>query len=81
LPLPILDVDYEALVADPTAQLQRVARFLDVDADAVTKPAAADAPITTASVWQARQPVYANAVGRWRRYAAYVPELEQLFSE
>jgi tetratricopeptide (TPR) repeat protein len=81
LPLPILDVDYEALVADPTAQLQRVARFLDVDADAVKKPAAADAPITTASVWQARQPVYANAVGRWRRYAAYVPELEQLFSE
>jgi hypothetical protein len=33
--------------------------------------------ISTASAWQARQPVHARSIGRWRDYAAYVPELLQ----
>jgi len=32
----------------------------------------------TASVWQARQPVYARSVGRWKSYAPYLPELATL---
>lgn len=32
-------------------------------------------PISTASVWQARQPVNAHSVGRWKHYAAHLPEL------
>ena len=42
---------------------------------------AAPQVISTASVWQARQPVYTHAVGRWRRYAEFVPELTTLFEE
>lgn len=33
------------------------------------------APVQSASVWQARQPVYKTSVGRWRRYAPHVSEL------
>lgn len=33
--------------------------------------------ISTASLWQARQPVYTRSIGRWRNYAAYVAELMQ----
>jgi tetratricopeptide (TPR) repeat protein len=83
LPLAIHEVAYEELVADPAAQFDRLARFLDLPAT----PAAANddvAPtqvISTASVWQARQPVYTHAVGRWKRYAEFVPELMSLFGD
>jgi hypothetical protein len=33
--------------------------------------------ISTASLWQARQPVYSGSVRRWRAYAPFVPELLQ----
>jgi tetratricopeptide (TPR) repeat protein len=83
LPSAILDVDYEVLVSEPVAQLARIARFVGVpEAAAAGLPAAtADEVITTASVWQARQPVHTQAVGRWRHYAEFVPELAQLFPE
>jgi tetratricopeptide (TPR) repeat protein len=79
-PAAILDVDYEALVADPMAQLARIAGFVGLPDAAPTAAPSGDV-ITTASVWQARQPVYTQAVGRWRRYAAFVPELTNLFDE
>jgi len=34
--------------------------------------------ISTASVWQARQPVYTRSVERWGHYATLFPELLQL---
>jgi tetratricopeptide (TPR) repeat protein len=83
LPLAILDVAYEDLVADPAAQFERLAEFLDLpDAPLAANDDIAEAQvISTASVWQARQPVYTHAVGRWRRYAEFVPELTTLFGE
>jgi len=76
----ILEVEYETLATDPTAQLARIAAYIGL-----RDTAAADAPhadiITTASVWQARQPVYASAIGRWRRYAEFVPELTDMFED
>jgi tetratricopeptide (TPR) repeat protein len=79
LPADILDVEYEQLVGDPAAQLARIAQFAGLpQVEAVESPGAANDVITTASVWQARQPVYTQAVGRWRRYAAFVPELLEL---
>jgi hypothetical protein len=82
-PAAILDVDYEALVADPSAQLERIGEFVGLPPSAATDAPAAPGGdvITTASVWQARQPVYTQAVGRWRRYAAFVPELTDMFEE
>jgi hypothetical protein len=34
--------------------------------------------VNTASVWQARQPVFASSVERWRRYEPLIGELRQL---
>jgi hypothetical protein len=31
--------------------------------------------IATASLWQARQPIYQNSVARWRRYEPWLGEL------
>lgn len=79
-PAVILDVDYEAFVTDPSAQLARIAEFVGLPNLGGAESAAGTADvITTASVWQARQPVYASAIGRWRRYAELVPELLDRF--
>ena len=81
LTLATIEVDYEDFVAHPARQKQRLAAFLGLpdvaeSGDAEKKPQV----VTTASVWQVRQPVYAHAVERWRRYAPYLPELTTLFA-
>jgi tetratricopeptide (TPR) repeat protein len=66
-----IELDYEALVADLEGQTRRLLAFLGLGWDEAcltfyrTRRA-----VKTASVNQVRQPVYAHAVGRWRRHAA-----------
>jgi hypothetical protein len=79
LSLPIHTLDYETFVADPAASLAALADF--TGAPLVDEDASSAAPIHSASVWQARQPVHAASVDRWRRYAPFVPELTGLFPE
>jgi len=82
LPLSILDVDYEHFVVEPNAQRQRLQDFLGPPTQLPAEPAAEPPSIvTTASVWQVRQPVYTHAVERWRRYAPYLPELTALIPD
>jgi tetratricopeptide (TPR) repeat protein len=78
LPLMRIELDYESLVTDPATTLARLARWLGQPA--VAGPHAAEA-IATASVWQARQPIYRHSIGRWRHYAAHLPELIERFAE
>jgi tetratricopeptide (TPR) repeat protein len=81
-PLPILDVDYENLVAAPEPELARIMAFIGLDPDETAATAeAGTAAIATASVWQARQPVHTGSVGRWQRYRAWLPELESRFPD
>lgn len=70
----IRGLDYESLVADPDAVLADLGEFIGASPAAASGPSAA-APIQSASVWQARQPVYTTSVGRWKRYLSHVPEL------
>ena len=88
LPLRVLELDYESLVSNTAANMTRLYTFLGLPAPPAAAPAgdkparSADAPrdaIATASVWQARQAVYASSVARWRGYAEFVPEIEQVF--
>lgn len=79
LGIPILELDYEVLVADPEAVMAELCRFIGVPMP-VTGAAGAEAPVQSASVWQARQPVYATSVGRWRHYAPYLPGHFERFS-
>jgi tetratricopeptide (TPR) repeat protein len=78
--LACLDLNYEALVADETAESRRIEQFLALSAT-TARETHTPSTITTASVWQARQPVYQRSVGRWKNYATYLPELERLFAE
>ncbi|HJP97164.1 MAG TPA: sulfotransferase [Rhodanobacteraceae bacterium] len=76
LRVPIFELDYESLVTEPETTLAALRAFIGAPP---REPGAvdADAPVQSASVWQARQPVYTTSIGRWLRYAAYVPELSR----
>ena len=80
LPLQMLSLDYERMVDDTAAVDAQLAQFLDLPA---LTPDEADAPregtITSASLWQARQPVYRNSLGRGERFAEFLPELRAAF--
>ena len=78
----VIEVDYEALVADPELHARRLiaASGLEWD-DACLAPHRNERPIRTASVWQARQPIYRTSVERWRRYEPWLGELRELAPE
>lgn len=71
----IRDVRYEELVLDPDRIIGELAAWIGLPplAGAADDPRAS--VISTASAWQARQPVHARSIGRWRAYAGFVPEL------
>jgi hypothetical protein len=75
LPVQVLDLDYEVMVRDTDTTLGRVQAFLGATPIEVVPQSTSPGVITTASVWQARQPVYTRSIGRWHQYVPYVPEL------
>lgn len=71
----IRTVRYEQLAFDTGHIVADLATWLqlpDYGTQATVSPASA---ISTASLWQARQPVYTCSVERWRHYAPYLSEL------
>jgi tetratricopeptide (TPR) repeat protein len=76
LPLPILDVDYESVVADPVAESRRLIEFCGLPWDeACLNFQAGGRPVKTASKWQVRQPIYRTSVARADKYAAHLGPL------
>jgi hypothetical protein len=76
MPGEILDVRYEDLVTDLEPQARRLLDWCGLDwQDAVLSPAANDAPSTTASAAQVREPVHARSVGAWRTHEAALAPL------
>lgn len=72
----IHDVDYDALVADPRAELEPLLNFLGLDwEEDLLDFHTADNAVRTASVWQVREPLYRRSSGRWRNYAHLLPDL------
>jgi hypothetical protein len=70
LPGRVVDVDHEALVADPERRigwLVTEACGLGWD-DACLRFHEARGPVRTASSGQVRQPIFTSSLGRWRRY-------------
>jgi tetratricopeptide (TPR) repeat protein len=75
----ILDVRYEDVVADLEAQARRILAHCGLDWDPRCLAFHATArPVRTASATQVRQPIYRNAIGRWR---VFEPFLEPLLAE
>jgi tetratricopeptide (TPR) repeat protein len=76
-----IEVDYEALVADPEPLTRRLIAACGLEwNDACLSPHRNQRRITTASLWQARQPIYRTSVERWRRYEPWLGELRQLLA-
>lgn len=73
--LPLLEVRYEELARDPQAVVGDLAAALGLALFDCGVSNASRSAIGTASVWQVRQPVYTRAIGRWRGYAEFIPEL------
>jgi tetratricopeptide (TPR) repeat protein len=73
-PASVTTVPYERLVAEPEPFLASLLHWLELPADPLEAGRETQA-ISTASVWQARQPVYTRAVERWKAYLPHIPEL------
>lgn len=77
LPGRVIDVDHEALVADP----EPVTRWLVSEAcglawdDATLRFHEAAGPVRTASAAQVRQPIFRTSLQRWRRYERHLGPL------
>ncbi len=69
LPVPMLEVDYEDLVADLETGARAIVAFCGLEWD----PACLEfhktrRAVRTSSVEQVRQPIYTRSVGRWKNY-------------
>jgi tetratricopeptide (TPR) repeat protein len=78
LPAPFHDVHYENLVSEPEVAIRALvaAAGLEWHPDCL-KPHEHAGSISTASVWQARQPINRDSVARWRHYAGHLNGLRQ----
>lgn len=78
----ILDVPYEALIAEPEAWSRRLVEFAGLEWDpACLRPQDNRRAIRTASLWQARQPIHGGSVERWRRYEPWLGDLRELLPD
>ncbi len=69
LPVPMLEVDYEALVADLETNARAIVAWCGLEWDpACLEFHKTSRPVRTSSVEQVRQPVYTSSVGRWKNY-------------
>jgi tetratricopeptide (TPR) repeat protein len=68
-----LDVQYEALVADPEAGTRRLLEYLDLPwHEDCLDFHRVEGAVKTASAVQVREPAHTRSVGRWRRFAAHL---------
>jgi tetratricopeptide (TPR) repeat protein len=78
LPGALFEVDYAALVRDPEAVTRALLDFLGLPFDAACLESHRnERPVGTASVWQARQRVYTESLGRSRHYREQLAPLRR----
>ena len=79
LSIPILDIDYEAIVADPQTSVHRLLEFCGLSwQDECLNFHATKRYVHTASYDQVRQPLYDSSVGRWRHYERHLNGLLEM---
>jgi hypothetical protein len=74
-----LEVDYETLVANPEGESRRLVAASGLDwQPQCLRPQDNPRIVRSASRWQARQPIYSGAVGRWRRFEPWIGAFREL---
>ncbi len=82
LPLPMHDVVYETLVAQPTEEIWRLIDFLGLEREAACLEAhRTERVVTTTSAWQVRQPINPRSVGRWRSYRRHLSQMMEVLGD
>lgn len=79
-PLPVMELVYEELAADPEPAARRLVEFAGLDWDpGCLEFHRSGRGVQTPSRWQVRQPIYTRSIGRWRHHAdALAPLLATL---
>ncbi len=83
LPVPLLELRYEDVVADQAGASRALLAFLELEWDeSVLSFEQLDRPVRTASVSQVREPIYRSSAGKWRHYETLLrPLIEALDPE
>jgi hypothetical protein len=82
LPLSMLTVDYETLIADPEGESRRLIEFFGLDWEATCLDFhRTERPVFSAASWQVRQPLYSRSVGRWRCYERHLGPLFHVLAQ
>ena len=75
----ILDLDYDALVADPRPHIEALLAFCGLGwDDGCLDFHKADNVVRTASAWQVREPLYRRSSGRWRNYRRHLDAIRDV---
>jgi tetratricopeptide (TPR) repeat protein len=78
----VYHLQYEALVADPDAEIRRLLAFIELRFEPrILSFHRNEAPVSTASLVQVRRPIYQDSVGAWRRYARELEPLRRRLEE
>ena len=76
LPMPIYELHYERLTAQPEAEIRKLLEFCDLEwDDACLDHTRSGIRTVTASYDQVRRPIYTNSVQRWKRYERHIQPL------
>jgi hypothetical protein len=77
-----VEVDYERLATDPEQSIPELVAACGLAwNDACLMPHRNPRAVSTASLWQARQPIYRTSVERWRHYEPWLGELRELLPD
>lgn len=78
LPLPIYNLQYERLIADPITEIRKLIEFLALPWDErCLEPHLADRVVATASSVQVREPIYRKSLNRSARFEPHLEPLKQ----
>jgi len=82
LPIPIYNIEYERLVADPEAEIRALLGHCEIPFDpAVLKHHESRRQVVTASYAQANRPIYRSSAGKSAAYAKHLAPIKQLLGD
>ncbi len=80
--LPVLDVDYEALVNHQERESRKIVEFCGLEWDERCLSFHENRRlVSTPSDWQVRQPIYDASIGRWQNYEEYLEPLRKQLAD
>ncbi len=77
-----IEIDYEDLTSNPEPAIRRIIAACGLAwSEACLRPDRNPRIVRTPSRWQARQPIYRDAVRRWTRYEPWLGPLRELLDQ